>query len=466
MSNDPLNQKTPLSQNASLKSTSLAPSLIQRVVQGVKYVVSGVTPQSWFGPGQPLAPIAQDPSQGAVGRAFDYQVSTNMFITTKQADNTGVSFEQIRALADNLDVLRLVIESRKDRLSALDWDIQSKDVKKPVNTDDVKAFFIQPSTEYSWGEWLRVLCEDVFVIDTVAIYPRMTKGGKLYSLDLVDGATIKRLLDATGRTPVAPSPAYQQILKGIQAVDYSADQLLYSRRNPRSNRIYGFSPVEQIIITVNIALRRQLWQLQHYTEGNIPEAISGVPDSWNAQQIAMFQTYFDSLLQGNTASRSRLKFVPFDPSKIRETKDATMKDAFDEWLARIVCYAFSVPPTPFIRDSNKATAESAAQLALEEGMQPFMVYTKNLFDSIIVKYFKRTDIEFIWKTKESVAPLVQAQIDHIYVTAGIRTVDEVRDDRGWGPKPVEAVDNAAPATPPSGGGDEFGKKPIEEGEAA
>ena len=33
-------------------------------------------------------------------------------------------------------------------------------------------------------------------------------------------------------------------------------------------------------MTVNIALRRQLWQLDYFTEGSIPDALIGVPQSW------------------------------------------------------------------------------------------------------------------------------------------------------------------------------------------
>ena len=87
---------------------------------------------------------------------------------------------------------------------------------------------------------------------------------------------IKRVLDVTGRTPLPPDPAYQQILKGIPAVDYSSDDLVYMMRNPRVSRIYGYSPVEQILTTVNIALRRQMSQLEHYTSGNVPEALAQV----------------------------------------------------------------------------------------------------------------------------------------------------------------------------------------------
>jgi phage portal protein BeeE len=102
---------------------------------------------------------------------------------------------------------------------------------------------------------------------------------------VLDGATIKRLIDDWGRTPLVPAPAYQQILKGLPAVYYSADELIYAPRNPRVHKAYGFSPVEQVQMSVNIALRRQIYQLQYYTEGNVPEALIGVPESWNPDQI-------------------------------------------------------------------------------------------------------------------------------------------------------------------------------------
>ena len=32
-------------------------------------------------------------------------------------------------------------------------------------------------------------------------------------------------------------------------------------------------------MSVNIALRRQLYQLQYYTEGNVPEALIALPET-------------------------------------------------------------------------------------------------------------------------------------------------------------------------------------------
>ena len=55
---------------------------------------------------------------------------------------------------------------------------------------------------------------------------------------------------------------------------------------------------------------------------------------------------------------------------VQFTKDALLKDDFDEWLARIICYAFSVPPTPFIKQTNRATADNASDTAQAEGLAP------------------------------------------------------------------------------------------------
>ncbi len=424
--------------------TPIEPGVIQRLVRGVRYIVSGVTDNDWFGPGQPLTPFAQEQAQG---RQFDYPVLYNTRVVPRS--NEPVSFAQMRALADNYDLLRLVIETRKDQFEALDWTVQPID-KKAKRDDRCKAaqeFLMSPDKEHTWETWLRMWLEDLFVIDAPTIYPRMTRGGQLYALDLMDGATIKRLIDVTGRTPAPPSPAYQQILKGLPAVDYSRDELLYMARNVRAHRLYGFSPVEQIITTVNIALRRQIHQLQYYTEGNMPDVMIGVPETWQPDQIAQFQTWWDALLQGNTAERRGAKFVPGGMQPY-DTKAQALKDDYDEWLARVVCFCFSVSPTPFIKQQNRATAENAAEQALSEGLAPLQRYLKSHLDRIIQRHMGMPDLEFAWADMESVDPLTRAQVDQIYVETEVKTPDEVRADLGLQPLTQEQKDALKPPAPP------------------
>lgn len=439
----------PRGQKSDATRTPIKPGVIARITQAVRYTISGVQPSDWFGPGQPLAPQAQTQ---ALGRMFDFDVNANMQFTPR--GDEPVSFDQMRGLADGYDLLRLVIQTRKDQICAQDWTVTPVDVK--MDADDrcktIQQFLKKPDQEHNWNTWLRMLLEDLLVIDAPTIYPRMTRGGGLYALELVDGATIKRVIDADGRTPLPPDPAYQQIIKGMPAVDYTRDQLIYAPQNPRTNRFYGYSPVEQIITTVNIALRRQIHQLQYYTEGNVPEMLVGVPDTWQPDQIKQVQNWFDSMLEGNTAQRRHLKFIPGGAKPI-PTKDAALKDEYDEWLARIVCFAYSIAPTPFIKSQNRATSDTSADAAKDEGLIPLMSWVQDTMTDAIQKYWNAPDLMFDWVKEADNDPLIAAQVAQIYLGGKVLTPDEVRQDLGREPL---TDDQKSELNPPTPGFDEEG----------
>ena len=55
----------------------------------------------------------------------------------------------------------------------------------------------------------------------------------------------------------------------MPAADFAADEWLYLPRKMRSHRLYGFSAVERIALTINIALRREQATLDYYNTGSI-----------------------------------------------------------------------------------------------------------------------------------------------------------------------------------------------------
>jgi len=449
-----------------LTYTQPTPGFISRVGASLRYAIRGIAPDDWFGPLQPLEPVSP---VFAEPRRFDYRSGLN--IQYQPRGEEGVSFAQMRTLADSYDVLRLVIETRKDQVERLRWNIRPKLTaarQTPAASDGrvatIEAFFRKPDGVHRWGTWLRMLLEDLFVIDAPALYKAHSVGGALLALEPVDGATIKVLIDDQGRTPAAPDPAYQQVLHGVPKADFDRDTLIYLPRNPRTAKIYGFSPVEQIITTVNIALRRQLAQLQYFTEGNMPEALIGVPQNWTMEQIGQFQEYWDTILAGNSAERRHAKFVPAD-FRYQPMRDPPLKDDFDEWLARIVCYAFSASPAPFTRQMNRATADNAQEMALSEGLGPIMLWIKCLVDQVIEEDFGCPDLEFEWVDEKSDDLMRQAQITDMKVKSGLKSINEARAESGQDPIPggdtlliytgagavtLESVLKGPPASTPNG----------------
>jgi len=283
-----------------------------------------------------------------------------------------------------------------------------------------------------------MLVEEMLVTDAATIYPRYARGGALYSLDIIDGATIKPLIGEDGRAPEAPDPAYQQILKGVPAADFSADELIYLPRNVRSHRLYGMSPVEQIALSVNIALRRDAATLDYHRTGSSPDAFATLPKEWTADQIRSFQDYFDALMSGNLARRRMTKFMPAD-FKLIEARQPPLKDMYDEWLARLIGYAFSVPASAFVSQVNRATSETLRMQATQEGLVPLKSWIKSALDRVICVCMNEPGLEFVWVGDDAVDPLQQAQTLDILVTAGIKTREEARADLGLGAAEMEST---------------------------
>jgi hypothetical protein len=424
----------------SARRTAIAPGIVARVGRALQ-VIAGDS-DAWFGPLQPLQPVADKPEQETRGRIYDYPVGYNMQLVKRAG--SPVTFEQLRGLADGYDLLRIVLETRKDQMARVEWTIVERDTKDQTPASKAaRAFFEMPDKEHTWEAWLRMLIEEMYVTDAATIYLRPNLGGGVYSVDLLDGSTINRLIDGTGRTPMAPAPAYQQILHGLPAVDYTTDELLYRPRNPRVWKLYGFSPVEQIITTVNIALRRQANQLSYYVDGNSASLLFGVPDTWNPDQIAAMQQWWDDLTAKGRDYRAR--FIP-GGVKPYDTKEQALKDEFDEWLARVVCFAFSIEPTPFVKQTNRATAETSRQQSLEEGIVPVQAWVKSIIDDLL-RRMGTPNLEFQWVEQDSIDPLVKAQINQIYLASKVITADEVRADMGLEPLSDEQKEELAPPAP-------------------
>jgi HK97 family phage portal protein len=367
-------------------------------------------------------------------RLWDFPVGYNTIYTPRSYEPIG--FDELRKLAESHDITRLAIETRKDQIEKLEWTIKPRADRSPAadlrsRIAGVTEFWRRPDGEQPFATWLREALEDVLVLDAPAFEIRRNRGGDIIGLDVVDGSTIKVLIDDTGRRPRSPAPAYEQVIHGQPWRLLSDDELIYLPRNRRPHKAYGFSAVEQIVVTVNIGLRRQVMQL-HFTEGNVPPGLLSAPAGWNAEQIRQFQDWFDSILAGNTGSRTRLVWGP-SGATYQPFREAPYKDDFDEWLARIVCYAFSLPPTAFTPQVNRATAQAAQEAALDEGLAPLMGWVKRLVDSVIQNRMGHRDLEFAWSDMRSTDPKDQPAALTSYVRDGIYTLNEARDILGLAP---------------------------------
>jgi len=428
--------------------------------QGVRDTISTLRTSDWLGPQQPTPP--QAPADAAEIRTWDYPTGYNVsFQPRKYAP---YSFGQLRWVADNFDLLREVIERRKDEITSLDWDVVSRDGDNIDDDDGAQAiieFLRYPdgNPQHPFQTWQRMLLEDMFVIDAAAIYPWPKASGELYRLEVIDGAIIVPLIDESGRRPEPPEPAFQQVIKGLPyrnlegagmatgvvsdttTIALTSQELIYFPRNTRPYMpMYGYSQVEQVVLTIAIGIKAELRQYYWFTEGTIPDSMISVPPNWTGKQIARFQAWFDDMLRGNLSRRSGgAVFVPGG------VKDVMLKDyKFDlpmfQWIARVVCASFHVSNQPYIEQQNRATAQTAQVMQIAEAEEPDKQWWKSLMNLVIHHYFGRLDLKFAYKEDDQTDPQERAKAADIQVRGGTKTVNEIRMANGDDPYPAGVGD--------------------------
>ena len=419
--------------------------LLGRVTAKVAGALPGLT-SGWMPPGEP--PAIGVPA-GTPPRTWDFPVGVNL----RRPPRMGERFSalQLRALAENCTLVQLAIQTRIAQVARLKWHIQPRDpdVELDAKGAAIDAFLRKPDGRRRWGKWVKPLLFDVLVLDDGYVRVARTRGGDPLALQVFDAATIVPKVDESGDVPLdLDAIAYQQIIKGAVLADFTRRDLIHAQFNPRTYKLYGFSPVEQIATIVNLCIRREYSQLEYFTEGTVPEAIVTMPKDWSGEAIREFQTWWDGLFLQNQAQQRKMRFVPGgDGMNIHWAKDALLKDETDEWLARVVCYAFSLPPTWAVRAMNRATSEQMQDAALEEGQLPFMADLADVFNDLLEYGFGRPDLEHVWEEPRKSDPLKQAEVLSRLTGAAIITVDEARGEIGRKPIGVDVPMVLTPAGP-------------------
>ena len=400
----------------------------------------------WYSPMEPVWPFG--PPFYTVPREWDFPVGYNLNFIQPRI----MQMNMLRGMRMSWGVLSTVIQTRKDQLLRLPWTIQVRDKPRATSraVDEMRRFFRRPDGKLSYSQWTRKLLDDLFVIDAPSIFLDRDMGGNLRNAQVLDGATIFPLIDDAGRRPDTVvdvddngysyerrQPAFQQIIYGLPMINLSEDELMYPMLNPRPEMpVIGYSPVEQIMTEAMEAIRKTFYQLEFWRAGSMPELMITVPDTWTPRQIATFQAHFDALLSGQLTLKSKVRFVPggMKPFDIKNASGESLWSQRDELLVRLCCYAFSVSPTAFVKQTNRATANQAAETAQEEGLYPLMSWWKDdIMDAIIQDKFGYDEVEFIFLPRPTPDAEKQSKIYDLNVKEGIRTRNEIRAEMGLEP---------------------------------
>lgn len=451
-------------------------------------------PQEWlssqFGPQWPLTPLPLDQprpdSDLPEPRVSEYPFSWNL----QYNDAKAVSWETLR-LASETPLFRACIETRKTELCELDWAIQisktaaediarkSRKSRMDVENDlrekheeEIKRltdFWTMPDRRNGreFSEWIGVLLEEQLTWDAMAIYPRRTYGGDLSDLLIIDGSTIKPLLDEQGARPLPPAPAYQQILYGFPRGEFTADtvdadgksvvpggltatQLIYRRRVVRNRTPYGYSPTEQALLDGLLYNKRYGWMVAEYTEGTQPaQFLENTGDvDWSARQLLQYEKAFNDRFSGNTNERYRYALLPpgIRPAALQQIQERYKSDYDLHLIARVAMHFGVMLPELGFTDKGNGLGSAG----YHEGNESVMYRRSRLPD---IRWFARL-ITYISRSQLGMPPELEfqflgleeedeADIDAVIqnkTASGRLTLNEARSLSGLPPFDFEEAD--------------------------
>ena len=429
-----------------------------------------------FGPGMPILPGAINPLRPdgrPDPRRYEYQVAQNLNIGSEQKL---VQFKTLRGAAEQIDIVRRCIEVLKAKISGLDWDIviaedASEKIIAEIGGDHVRAmsvardkfsdeiyrlrkFWENPdrANGLTFIDWMMMSLEEILVLDAWAIWPQKTVGGDLYGFQILDGSTIKPMLDERGMRPMPPQAAYQQILYGFPRVEFqansddpqadgefTADDLSYFVRNRRANSVYGSSPVERCLPIADLYLRRQQWLRAEYTDGVAPEMMLTSDADFGNDPLVMkqYEAIINDNLAGQTEQRKRALILPAGlKPQMYEGYGEKFKDTLDHYLLESITGHFGVLPTEIGFSSKGGLGASGhqqgeAEAAQSIGVAPLAQWISKMLTNISYTYLGMPrELEFKFMVDEIRDNETAAKKADLELRGATKTINERRSELG------------------------------------
>lgn len=413
---------------------------------------------------------------------------------------------QMKELSKNPYVFS-VIKTISDEATSVGWEIKIKEEFQMTDEDknklgdmtnkikEITQFFKNPNgNEESFNHLLRQVIADICEVDSGVFVKVFNTSGEFVQLFARDGSLFLKNPDIYGyignkRDFVAPLPdgfsgvaldvggtptvTQQQILKqysllfkedaayfqygwtaGSLPVPFGKREIVYIMQNPRSDSIYGRSPVQILTNTIFNLIYGIDFNLDYFTNNNMP---SGAIQLLGAQQpqITQFRENFENQFKftddfGNARkkffkfpiSSSEVKFTPFQLS----AKDMDII-AQQQWFTKILWMSFGVTADEmgFTENSNRATTESQIKVARRKAVGSILkVIQYHINTQIIPEFFTKPkdgivgdmppfgdiplQFEFdIFDVEEDMKDLTKLQME---INMGIKTPEMVAKERG------------------------------------
>lgn len=394
-----------------------------------------------------------------------------------------VDLPNIRRLAA-MPYVDMCITTIVDEACAVKWDIVAKPGKENSPTfeshrDQVLEFYENPNTnKESFTNIRRKYLRDILEIDSGVINKVFNMGGQMVEIAAKDGATFTKNPDMFGMytdrddiiqdsgitqnnrviqdgmmTPdsARDKAAYFQYgwISGARPVPFGKKEIVWMERNPRTDNLYGRSPVEILAETIQTLIYAIEHNLEYFNDNSIPKGLIGLEGAESDEIEAFKEQWVQQQMKQDGAGNWKKKFHDLPVvGKIPKFERLQFSNAELEllegqkWWAKLVWACFGVTSVELgYTEDSKGLANQIVQSNVfkKRALNPLLRMEEYHHNHEIISEFEFDDVEFKFLQFDVDEEMKKAQLYAAQLAAGYKSINEVRADEGldpveWGEK--------------------------------
>lgn len=362
----------------------------------------------------------------------------------------GISYAELEPYEDNI-IIRMIITHIIDSVCSTDFKVVPTDEEDEVsdemqgNIDEATNFFESKRWMESWNTTLRRMLPDLLMYDCGVLIKIF--GKECYEKD----GTLKEknetppleLSSRDGRSFLIDCDPYGRILKywqysfmNIQStpISFAKDEIIYIMGRPKSRSVYGVASLQIVrdvmdYLTASIAANRAFWE-----NGMFPGMQIDHPDIVDPDELkARAQLYKETLKGEHNYNKALITSGGTKVTPLQFTNQQNQWLESSEYMQKLVFALFKISPSQlgFTEQTNRATAIVQSENYKQEGVKTILTLLENYLNrEIIWKYFGE-DIRFKFDDSLDLTDeKQQVDIDHIKLTDGTTTINELRSRDG------------------------------------
>ncbi len=336
-------------------------------------------------------------------------------------------------------IARRAINVVKDKIASMDWKIKVRrgysNAQVPganARMNVLRMGLEEPNASDSFRTLFEQVLEDILVGGFGAVEMESTGDPERpFHLWAVDGATIEINPNWDG-DPATPRYAQARGNLGTQKqVPLLDDELMYIRLNPRSHTPFGLGRLEVAFDTVNQFLTANKYAGRLASNSVVQYALW--LDEATPEQHDRLIRWWQDEIEGT--GRVPILSCEQKPEVLRFAggTDADLRIAWQQFLITIIANAFELPPMllGLQADVNRSTAGELADEAFQSAVVPVAkLLAQHITRDLFAKKLGWREFEFSFNDLEARDEMEELQIQTELLSAGVLSVDEVREMRG------------------------------------